>query len=53
MAKHDALIFKPYPFEVGQKLHVDGGARSGDWEVFDLSERKIKLCCPVSLRGFE
>ncbi len=53
MAKHDALIFKPYPFEVGQKLHIDGGAPSRDWEVIDLSERKVKLCCPVSLRGFE
>ena len=53
MAKHDILVFKPYPFEVGQKLHIDGGARNGDWEVIGVSERKVKLRCPVSLREFE
>lgn len=41
MAKHDVLIFKPYPFEVGQKLHIDGGARSGDWKAIDVSEAII------------
>lgn len=41
MAKHDVLIFKPYPFEVGQKLHIDGGARNGDWKVIDVSEAII------------
>ncbi len=53
MEKHDVLIFKEYPFQVGQKLHIEGGGRSGDWEVIDVSERKVKLRCPVSLREFE
>ena len=53
MGKHDIVVFRPYPFEVGQKLNVDGGTRNGDWEVIDVSDRTVKLRCPVSLREFE
>ena len=53
MNKHNVVFFKPYPFKVGQKLHVQGGARNGDWEVIDVTDRKVKLRCPVSLREFE
>jgi hypothetical protein len=53
MNKHDVAFFRPYPFKVGQKLHIQSGARSGDWEVIDVTHRKVKLRCPVSLREFE
>jgi hypothetical protein len=53
MKKHDVINFRPYPFMVGQKLHIDGGPRNGDWEVIGVSDRKVKLRCPVSLREFE
>jgi len=53
MAKHDVLVFRPYPFTVGEKINIDGGPRGGDWEVIDISDHKIKLRCPVSLREFE
>ena len=53
MKTHDVVIFKPYPFIVGQKLHIDGGLRSGDWEVIGVADRKVKLRCPVSSREFE
>lgn len=53
MKTHDVVIFKPYPLKVGQKLHIDGGSRSGDWEVVGVTDRKVKLRCPVSLRAFE
>jgi len=53
MNKHDVVFFRPYPFKVGQKLHIEGGARNGDWEVIDTTDRKVKLRCPVSLREFE
>ena len=53
MEKHDVLVFKPYLFEVGQKLHIDGCLRNGDWEVIGISDRKVKFRCPVSLREFE
>ena len=53
MAKHNVIIFRPYPMEVGQKIHIDGGPRGGDWEIIGVSERKVKLRCPVSLREFE
>ncbi len=53
MNKHNVVFFKPYPFKVGQKLHIQGGARNGDWEVIDVTDRKVKLRCPVSLREFE
>ena len=46
-------IFEPYPFRVGQKIHIKGGPRNGDWEVIHISERKVKLRCPLSGREFE
>ena len=53
MKKHEVIVFKPYPFKVGQKLHIDGGPRNGDWLVIGVSDQKVKLRCPVSLREFE
>jgi len=53
MTKHPVTIFQPYPFHIGQKIHIAGGPRSGDWEVIGLTDRKVKLRCPVSLREFE
>jgi hypothetical protein len=53
MAKHEVILFKPYPMVVGQKIHIDGGPRGGDWKVVGLSERRVKLRCPVSGREFE
>jgi len=53
MEKHNATIFKPYTFSVGQKIHIEGGPRGGDWEVIGVSDRKVKLRCPVSFREFE
>ena len=53
MAKHEVILFKPCPMVVGQKIHIDGGPRGGDWEVIGLNERKVKLRCPVSGREFE
>ena len=50
---HKVIIFRPYPFRVGQKIHIDGGSRRGDWEVVGVSERKVKLRCPISHREFE
>jgi hypothetical protein len=53
MAIHKVAVFRPYPFKVGEKITVDGGVRSGDWEVIDVDERKVKLRCPVSRREFQ
>jgi len=53
MAKHAVILFKPYPMEIGQKIHIASGPRHGDWEVIGVSERKVKLRCPVSAREFE
>ncbi|MBW2604418.1 MAG: hypothetical protein JRE28_08910 [Deltaproteobacteria bacterium] len=53
MGKYDIVVFKPYPFEKGQKLHIEHGPRRGDWEVLEVSERKVTLRCPVSFREFE
>jgi hypothetical protein len=53
MAKCKVIVFRPYPMEVGQKIHIDGGPRRGDWEVIGVGERKVKLRCPVSSREFE
>ena len=45
--------FEPYPFQVGQRIHINRGPRKGDWEVVGISEKKIKLKCPISFREFE
>ena len=45
--------FRPYPFRIGQKIYNEEGPRRGDWEVIDISERKVKLRCPISGREFE
>ena len=53
MATDKVIIFEPYPFRVGQKIHIKGGKRNGDWEVVHVSEGKVKLRCPISKREFE
>jgi hypothetical protein len=49
----NVLYFKPYPFVAGQKIHIEEGPRRGDWEVAAVSDRKVRLRCPLSLREFE
>ena len=53
MNRHDVVFFRPYPFKVGEKLHIEGGARNGDWEVIGVTDGKVMLRCPFSLREFE
>jgi hypothetical protein len=53
MATHKVTIFRPYPLEVGQKIHIEGGPRSGDWEVKGIADRKVRLRCPISGREVE
>lgn len=47
------VIFRPYPFEVGQKIWIESGPRRGDWEVIGVTDRKVKFRCPISKREFE
>jgi len=51
--RQKVLIFRPYPFEVGQKIFIESGPRHGDWEVLALGDHKIRLRCPVSHREVE
>ena len=46
-------FFRPYPFEIGQKITIEGGKRSGDWEVIGVTENKVRLRCPISLKEVE
>lgn len=50
MTSNKVVLFRPYPFEVGQRIRIDGGPRGGDWEVIGVSERKVELRCPVTLK---
>ena len=52
MTKHKVATFKPYPFEVGQKIRIEGSSRNGDWEVADITERKVTLRCPLSNKEY-
>ena len=53
MTTHNVTVFEPFPFSEGQKINIASGPRRGDWEVVAVSERKVKLRCPVSFREFE
>ena len=53
MERYKVTHFEPYPFEVGQKIRIEGGKRNGDWEVVGVSETKVKLRCPISGREFD
>jgi len=53
MSSHDVTVFSPYVFEVGEKITIDSGPRRGDWEVIAISERRVRLRCPVSQREVE
>lgn len=45
-------LFKQYPFNKGEKIHIVDGRRSGDWLVVDVDDKKVTLRCPVSGREF-
>ena len=53
MAGHQVVIFKEFPLREGQKINIADGRRQGDWLVIGVSERKVKLRCPVSGREVE
>lgn len=53
MENEPVVIFRSYPFKVGQKIYIEDGPRRGDWEVTAVSERKVMLLCPFSKREFE
>ena len=53
MKKQDVTVFRPYDFAVGQKIHIESGSRKGDWEVVGMTDRKITLQCPISLKTFD
>jgi len=46
-------VFSPFDFYEGQKIHIESGPRKGDWEVVGVTERKVKLKCPISFKEFE
>ena len=52
MPTHRVIQFQPYPLSPGQKIHITHGPRRGDWEVVAITEHKLTLRCPVSLREF-
>ncbi len=53
MANHKVTIFKQYPFQVGQKIRIEGAGREGDWEVIGIDGQKFTLRCPVSGKEFK
>ncbi len=53
MNENAVIIFRPYPFKVGQRIYIESGPRHGDWEVIGVGDRKVTFRCPVSRREFE
>jgi hypothetical protein len=50
---HQVTVFRRYPLRLGQKINIADGPRRGDWLVIGVSERKVRLRCPVSGREVE
>ena len=48
MPNSTVTIFKPYNFSAGERIRIDGGPRGGDWEVIEVTEKNVRLRCPVS-----
>ncbi|MGV1097944.1 hypothetical protein ACUUL3_00845 [Thiovibrio sp. JS02] len=53
MSQQQVSVFSPYPFAIGERLHIAAGPRRGDWQVIGISEGKVRLRCPVSGREVE
>lgn len=53
MAAHRVVVFNLFPLEVGQKIRIEGGPRGGDWEVIGVTDRKMRLRCPVTFKEVE
>ena len=53
MGKEIVTVFRPYDFAIGQKIYIENGPRKGDWKVVGMTDRKITLQCPISLKSFE
>lgn len=53
MTANQVIFFRPYPFEPGQKIRIEGGNRAGDWEVTAVADKTVTLRCPISGRQFE
>lgn len=49
----DVTIFRPYNFEIGQKIRIENSRRKGDWLVVGVADTTITLQCPVSKKEFE
>jgi Fe-S cluster biosynthesis and repair protein YggX len=47
------IKFRPYPFELGQKIYIESGPRRGDWEVIGINEKNVRLRCPVTRKEVE
>jgi hypothetical protein len=43
-----ALILRPYPVRVGQKITIQAGPRRGDWEIIGVGDGKLRRCGPIS-----
>ena len=53
MIEKKVAFFKPYPFEIGQKIRIEESRRSGDWEVVGIDDTTVTLRCPVSGKEFK
>lgn len=49
---HTVTVFSHYPFQLGQKIRIEGPNRRGDWQVVGLGEGEVTLRCPISGKEF-
>jgi hypothetical protein len=44
-------IFRPYQFQPGHKIHIDGGPGGGDWEVIEVGNTQNQTEVPRLSEG--
>jgi len=40
------LVFEPYHLKIGDRILITDGPWKGDWDIIELSDKKIKVKCP-------
>ena len=51
MGTHRVVAFRPYEFQIGQKIRIESGPRQGDWEVIGVSHDQWRMVATAIALG--
>lgn len=47
------LVFETYPVKPGDRIFINDGPWKGDWDIVEVSDRKVKVKCPFKGDEYE